>query len=140
MNESAPDTGPTPHERIDALEYVLGHALLALEADNAAKAARIDRLERALKQAAPEALPPPAEDESDEPFTLDSLERWMGLCLQAMRTHQSLPARQIVAIGDTATRVLGLGDALGQEAQADASTRAAAHAALLKARHQPPGQ
>ena len=45
---------PTPShdQRLEALEYFLGQALLALEADSVATHARLDRLEAALKKAA----------------------------------------------------------------------------------------
>lgn len=138
MDNTPTDTPLSIAERLDALEYVIGHALLALEADSVAKAERIQMLESIIRNAAPHALPPETAAEADEAFTLDSLQQWVGACLQAMRNHQSLPVRQIVAIGDTATRVLGLGDQLAPLAPADASTRAAAHAALQKAQHRPP--
>ncbi len=129
---------PTPShdQRLEALEYFLGQALLALEADSVAMHAQLDRLEAALKKAAPGALAPATEEEDSQPFTLLGLGQWMQTALRAMRTHQSVTAAQMVAIGEATTRVLGLGESLAPEPQPAAA--AAALAAVAKAKRLPP--
>lgn len=131
---------PTPShdQRLEALEYFLGQALLALEADSVATHARLDRLEAALKKAAPGALAPATEEEDSQPFTLQGLGQWMQTALRAMRSHQSVTAQQMVAIGEVADRVLGLGESLAPEPQPQPAAAAAALAAVAKAKRPPP--
>lgn len=111
------DQPTTPAEKIEALEFLLGQALLAIEADNSAIRARLDRLEAALQRIAPGQIAPYSKDEQlDDPFTLDSLGAWMQLCLERMRAHQAVTSRQMVAIGETTERVLSLGQHLSEPA------------------------
>jgi hypothetical protein len=106
----------TTAERLDAMEYLLGQALLALEADSAAQRDKAARLEAAISRLAPDALAPPSEEEQgDIPFTLDSLGAWVQICLRAAREHQAMTARQMVAIGELTDRVLALGSTLAPE-------------------------
>lgn len=135
MHAQTPST-PSQDQRLEALEYFLGQALLALEADSVAMHARLDRLEAALKKAAPGALAPATEEESTQPFTLQALGDWMQTALRAMRAHQSVTAQQMVAIGETTTRVLGLGESLAPEPQP--AIAPAVHAAVAKAKRPPP--
>ncbi len=131
---------PTLQERIDALEYLLGQALLSVEADSVSTHAQLDRLERAIAKLAPNALAAPSEEESKTPFTMDDLGRWMALCLERMRAHQSVHPRLMVAIGEATSRVLGLGEDLGPDTPPP-SIGEDALAALRKAqRPNPPAQ
>lgn len=114
MDTQAPTT-PSHDQRMEALEFLLGQTLLALEADSVATHARLDRLEAALKKTAPGALAPATEGEDTEPFTLQALGQWMQTALRAMRSHQSVSAQKMVAIGEMTTRVLGLGESLAPE-------------------------
>lgn len=109
-----PDTKPTTTaERLEAMEFLLGQALLALEADCAAMRDKAARLEAALTQLAPRALKPPSEEEAHEiPFTLDTLGAWVQTCLRQAHEHQAMTARQMAAIEEATDRVLGLGEAL----------------------------
>lgn len=129
-------TPSTTEQRLEALEYFLGQALLALEADSVAMHARLDRLEAALQKTAPDALAPATEEEDSQPFTLQGLGQWMQTALRAMRSHQSVTAQQMVAIGEVADRVLGLGESLAHQPQPAAA--AAVHAAVAKAKLQLP--
>lgn len=129
-------TPSTTEQRLEALEFFLGQALLALEADSVAMHARLDRLEAALKMAAPGALAPATQEEDSQPFTLQGLGQWMQTALRAMRSHQSVTAQQLVAIGDVADRVLGLGESLAHEPQP--AIAPAVHAAVAKAKRPPP--
>lgn len=134
MHAQTPST-PTTEQRLEALEFLLGQALLALEADSVAMHAQLDRLEAALKKAAPGALAPATEEDS-QPFTLLGLGQWMQTALRAMRSHQSVTAAQMVAIGEAADRVLGLGESLAPEPQP--AIAPAALAAVAKAKRPPP--
>lgn len=134
MHAQTPST-PTTEQRLEALEFLLGQALLALEADSVAMHAQLDRLEASLKKAAPGALAPATEEDS-QPFTLLGLGQWMQTALRAMRTHQSVTAAQMVAIGEATTRVLGLGESLAPEPQP--AIAPAALAAVAKAKRLPP--
>ena len=129
-------SAPTTEQRMEALEFFVGQALLALEADSVATHARLDRLEAALKMTVPGALAPATEEESTQPFTLQALGDWMQTALRAMRSHQSVTAQQMVAIGETTTRVLGLGESLAPEPQPVIAP--AVHAAVAKAKRPPP--
>lgn len=131
MHAQTPST-PSHDQRLEALEYFLGQALLALEADSVTMHARLDRLEAALKKAAPGALAPATEEEDSQPFTLQALGHWMQTALRAMRSHQSVTAQQMVAIGELTTRVLGLGESLAPEPQP--AITPAALAAVAKAK------
>ena len=136
MDTQTPST-PTHDQRLEALEFLLGQALLALEADSVATHARLDRIEAALKMAAPGALAPATEEEEDtQPFTLQALGDWMQTALRAMRAHQSVTAQQMVAIGETTTRVLCLGESLAPAPQPAAAP--AVHAGAVKAKRPPP--
>ena len=135
MPTQAP-TAPALELRMEALEFLLGQTLLAMEADSVATHARLDRLEAALKKTAPGALAPATEEESTQPFTLQALGDWMQTALRAMRSHQSVTAAQMVAIGETTTRVLGLGESLAPEPQP--AIAPAVHAAVAKAKLPPP--
>ena len=135
MHTQTPST-PTHDQRLEALEFLFGQALLALEADSVATHARLDRLEAALKKAAPGALAPATEEESTQPFTLQSLGDWMQTALRAMRSHRSVTAQQMVAIGETTDRVLGLGESLAPESPP--AIAPAVHAAVQKAKRPPP--
>jgi hypothetical protein len=118
------------------MEYLLGQALLALEADSAAQRDKAARLEAAINRLAPDALAPPSEEEQgDIPFTLDSLGAWVQTCLRAAREHQAMTARQMVAIGELTDRVLELGSALAPEPPP--SIGPAAQLALSKAKRRP---
>ena len=132
----AQTTTPSHDQRLEALEYFFGQALLALEADSVATHARLDRLEAALKMAAPGALAPATEEESTQPFTLQALGDWMQTALRAMRSHHSVTAQQMQAIAETTTRVLGLGESLAPAPQPAAAP--AAHAGAAKAKRPPP--
>ena len=129
-------SAPTTEQRLEALEFLLGQTLLALEADSVATHARLDRLEAALKKTAPGALAPATEEEDSQPFTLQALGHWMQTALRAMRAHQSVTAAQMVAIGEATTRVLGLGESLAPEPQP--AIAPAALAAVAKAKRLPP--
>lgn len=130
-------TPPTEAERIEAMEYLLGQALLIIEADSVAVRAQLKRLERVVEQLAPGALAPAdEEEEAAEPFTLDSLGGWMQLCLERMRAHRAATARQMVAIGELTERVLSLGGSLAETPTP--ATGPAAQAALEKAQRRPP--
>ena len=129
-------SAPTTEQRMEALEFFVGQALLALEADSVATHARLDRLEAALKMTVPGALAPATEEESTQPFTLQALGDWMQTALRAMRSHQSVTAQQMVAIGETTTRVLCLGESLAPEPQP--AIAPAVHAAVAKAKRPPP--
>lgn len=135
MHAQTPST-PSHDQRLEALEFFVGQALLALEADSVAMHARLDRLEAALKKAAPGALAPATEEEDTQPFTLQGLGQWMQTALRAMRAHQSVTAAQMVAIGEAADRVLGLGESLAPEPQP--AIAPAVHAAVAKAKLQLP--
>lgn len=127
---------PTTDERLEAMEYFLGQALLALEADSQAVRARLDRLEQALVSATPGKVPPPSNDDENNPaFTMDALGNWIQICLQRMRTHQAATARQMVAIGELTERVIGLGASLTPEAPPPIGP--AAQAAMEKAKRPP---
>ena len=130
MHAQTPNT-PSHDQRLEALEFLLGQALLALEADSVATHARLDRLEAALQKTAPGALAPATEEEDTQPFTLQGLGQWLQTALRAMRAHQSVTAAQMVAIGEATTRVLGLGESLAPAPQPAAA--AAALAAVAKA-------
>ena len=132
----AQTTTPTHDQRLEALEFLLGQALLALEADSVATHARLDRLEAALKKDAPGALTPATKEEDMQPFTLQSLGDWMQTALRAMRSHRSVTAQQMVAIGETTDRVLGLGESLAPESPP--AIAPAVHAAVQKAKRPPP--
>jgi uncharacterized protein YqcC (DUF446 family) len=130
MNKTPTPPATTPattEERLEAIEFLLSQTLLALEADSAAIHTRLDRLQAAMRKAAPGALQQPSgdDDESNPAFTMDALGQWVQTCLERMRAHQTATARQMVAIGELTERVLGLGldaDAahppIGQAAQA----------------------
>ena len=135
MDTQTPST-PTHDQRLEALEFLLGQALLALEADSVATHARLERLEAALKKTAPGALAPATEEEDTEPITLDALGDWMQTALRAMRLHQSVTAQQMVAIGELTDRVLGLGESLAPEPPS--AIALAVHAAVQKAKRPPP--
>ena len=97
----------------------------------------LTRLEAAIEAIAPGKMPPLTEDEEDaEPFTLDSVGSHIQFCLERMRAHQSVRARQMVAIGELTTRVLSLGAHLSEETPPEIGE--AAHAAMKKAMRQPP--
>lgn len=126
----------TAAERLDAMEYLLGQALLAIEADSAAQRDKAARLEAALTRLAPGTLAPPGEEEQgDIPFTLDSLGAWVQTCLRAAREHQAMTARQMAAIGELTHRVLALGSALAPEPSPPAGP--AARLALATAKRRP---
>ena len=135
MHAQTPST-PSHDQRLEALEFLLGQALLALEADSVATHARLDRIEAALKKAAPGALAPATEEEATQPFTLQALGDWMQTALRAMRAHQSVTAQQMQAIAETTTRVLGLGESLAPAPQPAAAP--AVHAGAAKAKRPPP--
>ena len=135
MHAQTPST-PSHDQRLEALEFLLGQALLALEADSVAMHAQLERLDAALKKAAPGALAPATEEEDSQPFTLQGLGQWMQTALRAMRAHQSVTAAQMVAIGEATTRVLGLGESLAPEPQP--AITPAALAAVAKAKRLPP--
>ena len=136
MNQTAPDTSPTTDERLEALEFLLGQTLLALEADSHTLHERIGRLEKVLTRTSPNALPPLSEEaECSEPFTMNGLGEWMQISLERMRAHRSVSARQMVAIGEVTARVLDLGESPAQEPPPAISTDAIA--ALERAKHRP---
>ena len=135
MDTQTPTT-PSHDQRLEALEFFLGQTLLAMEADSVATHARLNRLEAALKKTAPGALAPATEEEDTEPFTLDALGHWMQTALRAMRSHQSVTAQQMVAIGELTDRVLGLGESLAPEPPP--AIAPAVHAAVEKAKRPPP--
>lgn len=135
MTTQAP-TAPALELRMEALEFLLGQTLLALEADSVATHTRLNRLEAALKKTAPGALAPATEEEDTEPFTLQSLGDWMQTALRAMRSHRSVTAQQMVAIGELTDRVLGLGESLAPEPPP--AIAPAVHAAVEKAKRPPP--
>jgi hypothetical protein len=127
----------SPEERLQALEFLLGQALLTIESDSAAIRAKLDRIEAAVARIAPDKLAPPGEEEQDEiPFTLDFLGSWMQTCLERMRAHQSVTARQMVAIGELTDRVLSLGEHLSEPAPPEVGPTALN--ALEKAKRRPP--
>jgi hypothetical protein len=127
----------TPEERLQALEFLLGQALLTIEGDSAAIRARLDRIEAAVTRIAPDKLAPPSEEEQEEiPFTLDSLGSWMQTCLERMRAHQSVSARKMVAIGEVTERVLSLGEHLSEPTPPEVGP--AARAAIEKVKHRKP--
>lgn len=136
-NKPPPSPRPaTAAERLDAMEYLLGQALLALEGDSAAQRAKTARLEAAINQLAPGALAPPGEEEQGEiPFTLGSLGAWMQVCMRSAREHQAMTAQQMVAIGELTERVLTLGSALAPEPPVPIEP--ATRLALSKAKRRP---
>lgn len=137
MENTAPNTPITADERLDALEFFLGNALLDIECDNVAIHDHLARLDAAINAIAPGKLAPPTEEEEDhEPFTLDSLGSGIQFCVQAMRRHKSVKARQMVAIGELTTRVLNLGSDLTPETPPAIGPDALS--ALRKAKRQPP--
>lgn len=132
-----PATTPTTtEERLEAIEFLLSQALLALEADSAAIHTTLERLQTAITKAAPGAMPQAGNnsDESNPAFTTDALGQWVQTCLERMRAHQSATARQMVAIGELTERVLGLG--LDADA-AQPPIGPAAQAAMEKAKRPP---
>lgn len=134
-----PTTPPTPHERLDALEYLLGNMALLLEASSTGMLEQLQRLEGAINRIAPGAMPAPGTEgdmEATQAFTMDSLGQWMQICTERMRHHKAVTARQLVAIGETTARVLELGASMGPE-PAPAIGQAAL-AALAKAKHPRP--
>lgn len=138
MNTPAPHTPPTTEERLEAMEFLLGQMALTLEVDSIATQAQLARLERAITKAAPQALTPPTEEETAEPFTMDAFCGWMQRCLQKMREHQSATVRQMVAMGELTDRVMGLGEQL--RAPTPPAIGTDVHAALERAqRRHPPG-
>ena len=138
MKTPAPSNPPpSPEERLEAMEYLLGQTLLALESDSAGIRAKLKRLEAALNAIAPGKVPPATDqDEGNNPFTMDSLGEWMQTCTERMRHHKAVTTRQLVAIGETTARVLELGASLTPE-PAPAIGQAAL-AALAKAKHPRP--
>ncbi len=136
MHTPAPDSTPTTAERLEAMEYFLGQALLAIEADSAAMRAQLNRLEAVLQRLVPQAIEAPTEEEDNDAFTLDGLAQWMQACLKHMRTHQSVTARQMVAIGQLADRVVELGATLTEASPPPIGPDA--QAALDQARRRPP--
>lgn len=135
MTTQAP-TAPALELRLEALEFFLGQTLLALEADSVATHAQLNRLEAALKKTASGALAPATEEEDTEPLTLHALGQWMHTALRAMRSHRSVTTQQMVAIGETTHRVLGLGESLAPELPP--AIAPAVHAAVQKAKRPPP--
>lgn len=128
----------TAAERLEAMEYLLGQALLALEGDSAAQRSKSARMEAAINQLAPGKLAPPGEEEKDEiPFTLGSLGAWMQVCLRSAREHQEMTARQMVTIGELTERVLTLGLTLVPEPPVPIEP--ATRLALAKAKRRPAG-
>lgn len=128
----------TPAEQLQALEFLIGQALLSIEADNASLRARLDRMQAAIQRIAPDKIEPAGEEEEHEtPFTLDSLGAWMQLCLERMRAHQSVTARQMVAIGEATDRVLSLGQHLSEPAPTAVGPDALNAIEKVK-RHKPP--
>lgn len=103
-------------ERIEALEYVLGQALFALEADSLATHARLNRLEEAVALIAPGAIGQLQEEDEQEPFSMDGLASMVQVCLGAMHRHQSVSDQKIAAIADATGRILSLGKHLSAEA------------------------
>jgi|GEM_PF-3384028 len=136
MHTPAPDSTPTTAERLEAMEYFLGQALLAIEADSAAMRAQLNRLEAVLQRLVPQAIETPTEEEDNDAFTLDGLAQWMQTCLKHMRTHQSVTARQMVAIGQLADRVVALGATLTEASPPPIGPDA--QAALDQAKRRPP--
>lgn len=139
MNTTPPPSTrrATAAERLDAMEYLLGQALLSLEIDSAAQRDKAARLEAAINRLAPGALAPPSEEEQGStPFTLDSLGAWMQTCLSSARERHAMTARQMVAIGELTDRVLEIGPAPAPEATPPIGP--AAQLALSKARRRPP--
>lgn len=98
----------TTEDRLQALEFVLGQALLLTEAASVAQAQRIKRLEARFAQLEP--LPDDAQNEP--PFTLDGLATWLTTCVQRMQEHQSVTPRLQAAISEASARVLSLGESL----------------------------
>lgn len=138
MNTPAPSAPPTTDDRLEAMEYLLGQTLLALEADSVTLHERIGRLEAAIDKIAPGSLPALSEEhENTTPFTMNDLGDWMQMSLERMRSHQSVSARQMVAIGELTARVLDLGESLVPELPPAIS--ADVHAAVEKAKR-PPAQ
>lgn len=134
-----PNEAPTTtEERLEALEFLLGQTLLALEEDSNATMVRLDRLELAINRISPSSLPLPGKEETGSPFTVDDLCAWMQKCVEAMRANQSVSARQMVAIGELTMRVASLGEELREPPQPEIGPDA--RAAVEKARRQrPPG-
>jgi len=134
---TTPHTPPTTEERLEAIEYFLGQTLLALESDSAGIRAKLARLEQAINKAAPSALPPATdEDEDNPPFTMNSNAEWLQTCLMHMRKHQSVTARQMVAIGELTDRVMTLGESLTAEPAPPIEPDV--QAALERLKRQPP--
>jgi hypothetical protein len=120
MSAIEPHRAPTVEERLEAMEFLLGQALLLTEAESVTVRARLARLERAVRRTAPGAIHEPGPDDDDfdmaaMAFTLASLGDWMQTCLSRMRQTHSVSAQQMVAIGQTTDRVLGLGSSLRED-------------------------
>lgn len=139
MKQSAPlPDPPTVEERLQAMEFFLGQALLTLEADSCAIWDKIEQLETAISGRPPKGATLAAEDaeHAQDRFTMDSLGAWMQLCARQMREHQAATARQLVAIGELTDRVLSLGEHLAQEEPPEAGP--VLRAALARANRRPP--
>ena len=136
MEKPAPVSPPTADERMEAMEYLLGQILLALETDSFAIHERLARLESAIEKMAPGRLPPLSEESAGtDAFSMDALSDWVVFSLERMRSHRSASARQMVAIGELTARVIGLGESLTQEPPPAIGPDA--HAALEKAKRPP---
>ena len=137
MPTPSPHIPPTADERLEAMEYLLGQILLSLEADSILLHQRIARLEAAVAKIAPGTLAPlPLEHQDPQPFTMNDLGDWMQTALLAMRSHRSVSARQMVAIGELTTRVLDLGESLVPEQPPEITS--AVQIAVEKAKRPPP--